>query len=545
MADESETAHAGASNSLSRKAFLGRSVGAALALGVPAAFSPTASAAYRATRLRKGGVLRVGSADQETGLSPWKDALANYPYFNQLYGQPFRDFNQPNAADPRPWDSPSISFAADGKSATVRIRPGITFHSGAPLDAKALVTNLEQISQTSISDWAGTWQQFLGSSKAINSNTVQMNFTHPTSQGLVMEVIARASLISPALLAKGPNGIATGADGTGAFKLQSTQPGVKTVLERNPNYWIKGAPILDGVEFTGFTNSNAMAASLVTGELDMVFDVPTQQVPSLRGKFQVSVGPPWLVANLQLSSGNPDRPFYRKAARQAFQYIVDRKYLATNILNGYGAPTYAFVPPSSIAWKPAFNKMYSYNPAIAKSKFKALGMLNSKQAIQIVQLTGILPYFGLFAEKIWQDMSAIGMNVELVPVDISEYTSLFSGAQKGQFDIMPGAWGTVNQYPLLAVSGNSALKVGPKDNMAWWPSGNPPAEWINAVDALGKAHTPAAERAAALHLTEVFLDGSWALATAFAPNVTVMAKNLHGLKTSRAEWLMFENMYFS
>ena len=135
-------------------------------------------------------------------------------------------------------------------------------------------------------------------------------------------------------------------------------------------------------------------------------------------------------------------------------------------------------------------------------------MLNMKQAIQIVQLTGILPHFGILAEKIWQDMSAIGMNVELVPVDISEYSSLFSGAQKGEFDIMPGEWGTVNQYPLLAVSGNSALKVGPHDNMAWWPTGNPPAYWVAAVDALGQAATPAAEVAAAQHLLEVFLDGA-------------------------------------
>ena len=95
MAADNEQESAGASSGLSRRAFLGRGAGAALALGLPAAFSstPVATAAYRRrTALRKGGLLRVGSADQETGLSPWKDALANYVYFNQFYGQPLRDF---------------------------------------------------------------------------------------------------------------------------------------------------------------------------------------------------------------------------------------------------------------------------------------------------------------------------------------------------------------------------------------------------------------------------------------------------------------------
>lgn len=547
MASHSEEEPSSGSSALSRRTLLGRGVGAALALGLPAAFSstPVATAAYRRrTALRKGGVLRVGSPDQQSGLSPWKDALANYPYFDQFYGQPLRDFNQPNAQKPLPWNAISVTFAPDGKSATVHIRPGITFHSGAPLDASALITNLENISNPDISDWAGTWLQFLGASKALDNHTVRMNFTHPTSAGLVTEVIARASLVSPALLKKGPNALSTGADGTGAFKLQSNQPGVKTVLARNPNYWIKGRPILDSVEIQSFSNANAMTASLQAGDLDMVFDVPAVQIPAFRG-YNIYVSPPWLVTNIQLSSGQPDRPFYRKAARQAFQYIIDRNYYATKINSGLGAPTYAFVPPNSIAWKPSFAHAYSYNPAIAKAKFKALGMLNMKEPIQIIQLTGIYQDFGLLAEKIWQDMSGIGMNVELVPVDIAEYGSRFAGALKGQFDIMPGAWGTVNQYPLLAIAGNSALKIPPNKNMAWWPSGKPPAEWINAVNALGKAYTPAAERAAALHMMEVFLDGSWAPAVAFRPVAVAMNKKVTGLKSSRADWLMFEGMSFS
>src|SRR5215510_14361512 len=124
MAADSEHEPAGASSSLSRRAFLGRGAGAALALGLPAAFSssPVATAAYRRrTALRKGGVLRIGSPDQQSGLSPWKDALANYPYFDQFYGQPLRDFNQPDAQKPVPWNATSLTFAPDGKSATIHI----------------------------------------------------------------------------------------------------------------------------------------------------------------------------------------------------------------------------------------------------------------------------------------------------------------------------------------------------------------------------------------------------------------------------------------
>jgi peptide/nickel transport system substrate-binding protein len=90
----------------------------------------------------------------------------------------------------------------------------------------------------------------------------------------------------------GPEGFAArNANGTGPFVLASREPGVKTVLRRNEQYWDKGfAPLeIEEVVFTPIRSGAARIAGLVSGEIDFVQDVPVEDVDRLKSARNVMV----------------------------------------------------------------------------------------------------------------------------------------------------------------------------------------------------------------------------------------------------------------
>ncbi len=68
------------------------------------------------------------------------------------------------------------------------------------------------------------------------------------------------------------------ANGTGPFRVTEHQLGVRTVFEKNPNWWSKPEHNLDRVIFTPITSAPTRVAALLSGEVDVIDPVPLQDV---------------------------------------------------------------------------------------------------------------------------------------------------------------------------------------------------------------------------------------------------------------------------
>ena len=79
------------------------------------------------------------------------------------------------------------------------------------------------------------------------------------------------------------------ANGTGPFRLRSRDPGVRTVLVRNLNYWDKVETNVDEVIFTPIGADATRVAALLSGEIDMMEPVPVQDVTRLRQNPNLTV----------------------------------------------------------------------------------------------------------------------------------------------------------------------------------------------------------------------------------------------------------------
>jgi peptide/nickel transport system substrate-binding protein len=526
---------------LSRRKFLQRAATVAVAApGIPAFVGSAAAQAATGRRVsrRAGGVLRVGTSDNFSTFSPWKDDFGNYPFFNNLYGQPLRDVNQADASKALPWLATSLDIAPNAKSVTVKLRPGVTFHHGDPLDADALIANWEAISDPKRSDYAGNWVPFFGGTKKINSTTAQLHFTKPTAPELVRELHARMSLVSPSLLKQGDKALLTQADGTGAFKLTSYKQGVSAILDRNPSFWMKPLPYVDRLEFHYFSDPNAMVSALQSGQLDIALNIPPQDVKNLQHQFTIYSGP-GSICNCILANCNPGHPFASIDARHALQHLVNRKRYNEQALFGTGSPTYTFAPSTSIAWEPKFAHPYPYDPALAKSLFEKLGMLNSSTPIQVLQLTGIIPAIGQNAEILAEEMNKIGLKAELVPADIATWVSKFKGDQAGSFDLMTSSDGTVNRYPILQTAGNTGSKVA---SNPLWKGGVPPADYRNAILQATFARTAADQKKWSQRFEEIQLNESFDIAVAYQHTQYAMKHNVTGFGDGRDDWVILDHV---
>lgn len=139
--------------------------------------------------------------------------------------------------------------------------------------------------------------------------------------------------------------------GTGPFRLVSRDPGIQTVVERNPGRWDKPAPDLDRVEFHIVSSAATRVAALLSGEMDMIYDVPPWDMPRIAAMPRLKV-----IQNLKLRTVflgfNPWRderetsgvkgknPFKGLRVRQAFALVIEKQAIGQKSMNGLGRPAW-------------------------------------------------------------------------------------------------------------------------------------------------------------------------------------------------------------
>ena len=134
--------------------------------------------------------------------------------------------------------------------------------------------------------------------------------------------------------------------GTGPFMFQSYTPGDRLVPVKNPNYHEPGLPRLDGVELRIIPEMSVKIAALQAGDIDIIWDLPLDQVLKLRTDKSLRVESvptaSWDVAIMN----NATPPFNDVRVRRAFQLAVDKRDVVELTLFGEGVPTIGPIPPT-------------------------------------------------------------------------------------------------------------------------------------------------------------------------------------------------------
>jgi len=229
----------------------------------------------------------------------------------------------------------SLEPNADGTQYTVKLKSGLVFHDGSPVNADAVVYSFERIMDPKNPGLAAQQLRGLapGGTKKIDDLTV--TFELEAANAIFPESLATysAAIVPVGYDPKGGNGIV----GTGPFMLASPgdfQPGVQCVLQKNPDYWREGGgPYVDTLSIIEFADTTAQMNALLGGAVDYVNMIPGAQRTIATGAgnmlLEAKTGS-WIPFTMNCDV----KPFSDVRVRQAFRLIVDRPQMMAQGADG-------------------------------------------------------------------------------------------------------------------------------------------------------------------------------------------------------------------
>lgn len=179
---------------------------------------------------------------------------------------------------------------------------------------------------------------------------------------------------------------AINANGTGPYKLVSREPDVKTVLALNEDYWGKDEFPLDVTEivYTPIQNAATRVAALLSGEVDLIQDVPVQDLQRVAGTegLVVRTAPQNRVIFFGLNSGADDlandsvegaNPLADVRVRQAMNMAINRDAIKQVVMRGQSQPAGVIMPPFVNGWTEELDAVPDTDVAKAKELLAEAG----------------------------------------------------------------------------------------------------------------------------------------------------------------------------
>lgn len=434
-----------------------RKVRASVALSALVALG-AATVPAAAQEPQRGGIIQYGHAQEPPCLyGSW---------IQQWYLQrQFSDSLVTRADDGTilPWLATSWTISDDRKTYVFEIKPGVKFTDGTPLDAKAVVDNFNI--------WLGTdpdtrnnaatayFKEHFQAVEQAGPQTVKVQLKRPYQPFLTVLSHATHGILSPTALARGPQANCEQPVGSGPFIVEKWNRGQNVVLRRNPDYNSapatakhQGPAYVDGLVWKFLKEPTVRWGSLVTGESDVIYDVPAVNWDEANKRFTVI---------RRLTGGTPQRlqlntefaPFDDIRVRQAFAHASDRKkavevtFLGAVPFEGNGA-----LSQSAPDYRKELAERYPYDPVKAGQLLDEAGWtqrndkgvrLKDGKPLTVRITYGAGAYLTADAAQalqiIQEQAREVGFDVVLKPTTQAEW---YGGKNRGprDYEIIPAYW---------------------------------------------------------------------------------------------------------
>jgi len=187
----------------------------------------------------------------------------------------------------------------------------------------------------------------------------------------------------PVTIGKADNYALHNAMGTGPFTQVSREPDRKTVVEKNPLWWDKPEHNVDRVEFNVIASAPTRVAALLSGEMDMIYTVPPQDIARIKQTEGLKIlQTPGVADDLsrlrpeqgELPSSNiKARTVKDVRVRQAVALAIDEPAIASRVMLGLGHPTAEMWGPGVNGYDAALDVRPQVDPVKAKQLLTEAG----------------------------------------------------------------------------------------------------------------------------------------------------------------------------
>ena len=275
------------------------------------------------------------------------------------------------------------------------LRKGVKFQDGSPFTADDVIFSFGRIRQPQ-----GTMQIYvtgIGEIRKIDDHTIDVMLSSPSP--ILLRNIIDFRIMSRAWAeknktantqdykAKEDNYASRNVNGTGPFKITGWQPDQKITMAINNDWWDKHEGNVTEVVYTPIKSDPTRVAALLSGDVDMLTDLPTQDVARLRGdaKLKVVDGPEVRTIFIALDQGSEElkysdvkgkNPFKDKRVREALNLAIDRETIKRTTMRGLSIPAGIMVAPGVNGNTPDIDVALKPDPEKAKKLLADAGYPN-------------------------------------------------------------------------------------------------------------------------------------------------------------------------
>lgn len=265
-----------------------------------------------------------------------------------------------------------------------KLRQGVKFHDGADLTAEDVVFSLDR-ARSEGSNMKQLHAE-VAEVRAVDDHTVEVQMVGPsplypnniTNTFIMDKTWSEAHDLQEVqdFAAGETNYAVLNTNGTGPYKLTSREVDVRSVLNVNENWW-GDAPAVTEIHFLPIADNATRIAALLSGDVDLVQDVPVQDIDRLSNSagFKVETGPENRIiyfgyrfgeAPLKSSNITDSNPFNNPLVREAMELALDRDAIQKVVMRGNSLPAGITTPPFVNGWTAELDAYPT--PDVAKAK---------------------------------------------------------------------------------------------------------------------------------------------------------------------------------
>jgi len=401
--------------------------------------SPTEA---QASTPKRGGVLRI--ADREApNLDPHLAvSFLTHSWSSMVYSQLVRF-----AYGPEQKDSADFTIVADlaekwkyetPTTIVFTLRKGVRFHNKPPVNGREVTAEDVKYSVERFMAKSGFRSRLepVQAVDVVDRYTVRMTLKEPYAP--LLNHLANAAYV--VILAKEvdekykdfnrPEAMV----GTGPFMVKSYQKGVQIAFERNPDYFMKDLPYLDGVVIEITPDSTARLSLLRAGKVDLGhmwgYLVPEEAKSLKQSNPEMVMSPVLTIGQGMIYMRTDQPPFNDVRVRRAMALAIDRKAWNDSLFFGEGCIDAGPVPCAMKEWKLDVSKLdpakakylVGYDPAEAKKLLAQAGHPNGFTT-PMFHWPGYAPPWRTFFDLAGDNLGKIGITVDYKPEEYGKYIS--------------------------------------------------------------------------------------------------------------------------
>ncbi|PXW32773.1 UNVERIFIED_CONTAM: peptide/nickel transport system substrate-binding protein [Williamsia faeni] len=281
---------------------------------------------------------------------------------NALYGTLM--INNPETLEIEYKMAEDFSTTDGGASYTMKLRPGLQFTDGTPLDAAAVKFNWDRVKDPKLGSGASKVSPQIAETTVVDPSTLRVTMVAPNSHFDQAVVTSALNWIaSPSALQKSRADFDAAPVGAGPFTLSEWSRQNQMTLTKNPGYWEAPKPYIDSISFRFVPDTAQRFNAVVSGSADISAEsnpksIEDAMAQNLKTEVVETGGGQYLAMNTRRA------PFDDPRARQAVSLALDLDALNTVVYSGAGEVPNTLFPEES----PFYNDIALREPNKAQAQ---------------------------------------------------------------------------------------------------------------------------------------------------------------------------------